>query len=294
MTSIIRVPKRKTHRIVKELGAGTLGGALQAVVGHPLDLIKVRMQAAPQHFPSTIATVQSILRNESIAGFFKGLSIPLISCGFTNATLFTFYGTSKRVVASTYNVENVADLSLSQVCISSWLSAPFYCLVLCPIEVLKCNLQYQSNTTELRYNGPLQAARALGTRGLLKGYLPTLGTRMIGSPFYFCSYEATKNLLINEGNVDEKSMTIGLLSGFAAGICFWSANFPVDLIKTRMQLSSSKSKMNPWQVAREIFGKEGGLFGLYRGFLPCILRAGPANAVAFGGYEFGMRCFSDE
>ena len=265
--------------ILQELLAGTIGGAAQAVVGHPLDLIKVKMQAAPKTFPTLSSSVQNILRNEGAAGFFKGLSAPLLSCGLTNAALFTIYGTSKRVVASTAGAD-VTQLTLPQICLASMLSAPFYCSILTPVEVLKCNLQF-GNT----YNGPLQAVRNLGLRGLYQGYMPTLGTRLVGSPSYFMAYELTKRTLTDGDYVDNDSILIGLISGFCAGVAFWCAAFPIDLIKTRIQINTNPyMNTNPFNVAKQIVATES-VVGLYRGFLPCILRSGPANAVAFCGFE---------
>ena len=215
--------------------------------------------------------------------------MPLFTAGVTNAALFAFYGTSKRVVASLSGTDNVIDLSLPQICAASILAAPFYCVVLTPIEVLKVNLQNQAAAS---VQSPFRAARALGLSGLYKGYLPTLGSRWTGSPAYFCSYEASKSFFIDNQIIEETNMGVGLICGFLAGVCFWGVNFPLDLIKTRIQ-TNAKTDLNPWKVAHRIIQNEGGVSALYRGFLPCILRSGPANAVAFGGYELGMQWFND-
>ena len=285
------------RRVRSELMAGTCGGALQATFGQPLDLIKVRMQSDPTSFPSFKMAVQKTFADEGARGFFKGMSAPLIMAGYTNAALFTFYNASKRIVASGFDVP-VSQLSLSQICIVSWVSAPAYCLCLCPVDVVKNQLQFQSANVKQLYSGPYDCARALGVRGLLKGYLPTLGTRLLGSPAYFCSYEFFKSRLLTSGMVHEDArLSIGLIAGFFAGICFWSANFPVDLIKTRVQINRSgmgTAGFSPIQVGKHIVRHEGGVAGLYRGFLPCVLRAGPANAVAFGGFEMTMKLLGEE
>lgn len=268
---------------LKEVASGTLGGALQAIVGHPLDLIKVKMQGNPTLNPTIVHSVNNVLKNDGIFGFYKGLSAPLLSCGVTNAAMFCLYGTAKRAVASVSG-NNVSDLSLPEICIASWLYTPFYCLVFCPVEIVKVKLQYNSF-----FSKPLDVVKSVGIRGIYKGYVPTLGYLWIGAPAYFCSYEAAKSGLIDNHILDEKSNLVGLISGFFAGVCFWSANFPIDMIKTRMQIDQSSTIQNPWNVGRSIIQNEGGIRALYRGFLPCLLRSGPANAVAFGGFEFGMR-----
>jgi solute carrier family 25 (mitochondrial carnitine/acylcarnitine transporter), member 20/29 len=269
---------------------------MQALFGHPLDLIKVRMQSSPRTFPTLSAAVRKTFAEEGVVGFFKGLSAPLVMAGYTNAALFAFYNGSKRIVASSVGVP-VSDLSLSQICLATWVAAPGYCLCLCPVDVVKNQLQFQSAGVQRLYSGPFDCARSLGVRGLLQGYLPTLGTRLLGSPAYFCSYEFFKGRLVASGAVEPGArLSLGLSAGFGAGICFWCANFPVDLIKTRVQINRAgvgTAGMSPLQVAKHILKHEGGVLGLYRGFLPCVLRAGPANAVAFGGFEMTMKVLGD-
>ena len=70
---------------------------------------------------------------------------------------------------------------------------------------------------------------------------------------------------------------------------FWSANFPIDLIKTRLQINRGPlAGRGLLDVAVHIIRNEGGWRGLYRGLAPCLLRAGPANAVCFGAFEASM------
>ncbi len=61
-----------------------------------------------------------------------------------------------------------------------------------------------------------------------------------------------------------------------------------DLIKTRMQTQRGAEVMSLQQTLRHVVA-EGGMRALYRGFTPCIIRAAPANAVAFWGLESTMR-----
>jgi solute carrier family 25 carnitine/acylcarnitine transporter 20/29 len=60
-------------------------------------------------------------------------------------------------------------------------------------------------------------------------------------------------------------------------------SMPFDVIKTRQQnqLSSGSGAL---ALARELVRAEG-VAGLYRGLLPALLRAAPANAAIFAGVE---------
>lgn len=67
-----------------------------------------------------------------------------------------------------------------------------------------------------------------------------------------------------------------------AGIAGWSVAIPADVIKNRHQAcQNSKSALSN---ASNLL-KTHGIRGFYLGAGPILLRAGPANAAAFLGYE---------
>lgn len=74
-----------------------------------------------------------------------------------------------------------------------------------------------------------------------------------------------------------------MVSGAIGGICLWTAIFPADVIKSRIQVSGSTRGMV--EVGLEIFRKEGGL-ALYNGLTPTVLRTIPATSVLFLVYEY--------
>lgn len=74
-----------------------------------------------------------------------------------------------------------------------------------------------------------------------------------------------------------------MVSGAVGGICLWTAIFPADVIKSRIQVSGSTKGM--LEVGLDIFRKEGGL-ALYNGLTPTVLRTIPATSVLFLFYEY--------
>jgi solute carrier family 25 carnitine/acylcarnitine transporter 20/29 len=64
-----------------------------------------------------------------------------------------------------------------------------------------------------------------------------------------------------------------------AGTMEWAVIMPIDTIKTRYTVAKQGT------TVREVVGgiiKEAGPIGLYKGFVPTMLRAFPANGAAFG------------
>lgn len=74
-----------------------------------------------------------------------------------------------------------------------------------------------------------------------------------------------------------------MISGAIGGVCLWTAIFPADVIKSRIQVSGSTKGMIA--VGVDIFKTEGG-FALYNGLTPTVLRTIPATAVLFLVYEY--------
>ena len=68
--------------------------------------------------------------------------------------------------------------------------------------------------------------------------------------------------------------------------------YPIDVIKSKLQTdgftAATRQYSSALDCARQTFAKEG-VAGFFKGFTPCILRAAPANAVTFLGFEMAMR-----
>lgn len=92
---------------------------------------------------------------------------------------------------------------------------------------------------------------------------------------------------IDYEGLDHESIAINMLAGAMAGIAEHAVMFPVDMIKTRMQVLATSpqavySSMS--EAFTRISSQEGGR-RLWRGVASVIAGAGPAHAVYFGTYE---------
>lgn len=73
-----------------------------------------------------------------------------------------------------------------------------------------------------------------------------------------------------------------MIAGAVGGLALWVFIFPIDVIKTRIQVNNIKKSM--LSVGLEIVKKEG-IRSLYNGLLPTVLRTTPACAALFYSYE---------
>lgn len=118
---------------------------------------------------------------------------------------------------------------------------------------------------------------------------PTLLRDSWGYGIYFYVYESLKNLkypIQADGSRADIPMYYILPCGSATGMIMWALCFPLDLVKTEMQVDNLKKPRfaNTLEATKHIY-KTYGLGGFYRGLSPCVLRGLPVNAAVFGSFE---------
>jgi len=286
-------------RTSAELQGGLVGGVLQALTGHPFDLVKVRLQTQAlngTNFRGPLDCASSTLKHEGVLAFYKGVSVPIVSCGILSAALYAVNGASKRLVRSMVGKTDDETLNTVEMVASALITSPAYCAFVAPVDLVKNRLQVQSSKVDKVYSGPIdvvvKTVKKDGAKAMFDGYTATVIQRMVGLPFLFVFYDLTKQAA-RRNNVPESAGT--LTAGFMAGVGFWGVSFPMDLIKTQMQNSGAIATTvkgtggegSVLAVATRIY-KNGGIGGFYRGYLPCVARAGPANAVVFLAVEMAL------
>ncbi len=157
-------------------------------------------------------------------------------------------------------------------------------LIVAPLERIKVIMQ-----TSSQVQGQIACLRLIvtseGLRGLFKGTMVTFARDMPSFATYFAVYDWLK-CSFNETN---HNILGTICAGALAGIAGWTVAIPADVIKSRHQVNAgSKSAI---ANARDLF-KSRGLRGFYLGAGPILLRAGPANAAAFLGYEAAIKCIA--
>uniref|UniRef100_A0A8D1ER04 Solute carrier family 25 member 20 n=1 Tax=Sus scrofa TaxID=9823 RepID=A0A8D1ER04_PIG len=154
--------------------------------------------------------------------------------------------------------------------------------------------EIQASSGETKYNGALDCAKKLyqesGIRGIYKGTVLTLMRDVPASGMYFMTYEWLKNTLTPEGkSVSELSVPRILLAGGIAGIFNWAVAIPPDVLKSRFQTAPPGKYPNGFRdVLKELIRNEG-ITSLYKGFNAVMIRAFPANAACFLGFEVAMK-----
>ena len=158
-------------------------------------------------------------------------------------------------------------------------------------------MQYEGGTG---YKGPIdclkKVVRTVGVpNGLYRGWSAVCFCRM-SNYAYFGSYAFIASKLRpkgNDGDAARGKLPIGsaLLAGGLSGFCYWASCFPMDVIKNRIQ-SAPDVRPPVYPSLRGAFAavyRTEGIRAFGAGFVPCVLRAFPANAAAFVGFEAALR-----
>ncbi|KAK6503758.1 carnitine transporter [Arthrobotrys musiformis] len=276
---------------IRSFIAGGVGGVCAVVVGHPFDLVKVRLQTAEQGvYSGTLDVVKKTLAKEGIRkGLYAGVSAPLVGVTPMFAVSFWGYDLGQKIVRATSEVKD-DQLSIAQISAAGFFSAIPMTLITAPFERVKVLLQIQGQSSgPKKYANGLDVVRQLyaegGIRSVFRGSVATLARDGPGSAAYFAAYEYTKRALTPPDSKD-LSLPAIIAAGGAAGIAMWISIFPVDTVKSRLQ--SAEGKVTVGGVVREIYGK-GGIKAFFPGLTPALLRAVPANAATFVGVEWAHK-----
>ncbi|GAD92922.1 carnitine/acyl carnitine carrier [Paecilomyces variotii No. 5] len=285
---------------IRSFAAGGVGGVCAVVVGHPFDLVKVRMQTAQKGvYSGAMDVVRKTVAREGLArGLYAGVSAPLVGVTPMFAVSFWGYDLGKTIVSSLSEVpvkHGTPQYSIGQISAAGFFSAIPMTLITAPFERVKVLLQIQGQNPpppgqKPKYSGGVDVVRQLykegGIRSVFRGSAMTLARDGPGSAAYFAAYEYIKRRLTPkdaEGNVTgELSLPAVLAAGGAAGIAMWIPVFPVDTIKSRLQ--SAEGRPTIGGTIRSIYGN-GGIKAFFPGFGPALARAVPANAATFLGVE---------
>ncbi|KAK9249568.1 mitochondrial carrier domain-containing protein [Lipomyces tetrasporus] len=276
---------------LKSFTAGGVGGVCAVLVGHPFDLIKVRLQTAEKGvYSGALDALKKTVARDGIFGVYRGVSPPLLGVTPMFAISFWGYDLGKRIVRSATPVAPSGDLSIAQISAAGFFSAIPMTLIAAPFERIKVLLQIQGQSGENKYSGPLDVVKKLymegGIRSLMRGSLATLCRDGPGSAIYFATYEYLKEYLTPAGS----SMSLGAISfaGGMSGVAMWLTIFPIDTIKSKLQ--SSETHTNIARVTSSIY-KAGGVKAFFPGLGPALARSFPANAATFVGVELTHKFF---
>jgi solute carrier family 25 carnitine/acylcarnitine transporter 20/29 len=259
------------------------------------------------------------VRKEGFSGLYKGATPPLVGWMFMDSIMLgslTFY---RRILHQTlFNQNRLADSSTGFArrdvpfpdkelhklptighAMAGVMAGATVSFIAAPVEHIKARLQiqYSNKKSERLYSGPIDAARKIykfhGIPGIYHGLSATLLFRSFFF-FWWGSYDVFTRLLSERTQLSTPA--INFWAGGLSAQIFWLTSYPSDVVKQRIMTDPLAGGLNDgvrrfpnWRTAAVTVYRENGWRGYWRGFLPCFLRAFPANAMALVAFEGVMR-----
>nr|XP_020658125.1 solute carrier family 25 member 45 isoform X3 [Pogona vitticeps] len=281
-----------------EFLAGWLSGAAGLVLGHPIDTVKVRLQTQAG-YRNILDCVITTYRDETVRGFFKGMSFPLLSVAVVNSVMFGTYSNVLQYLCDTHHRDHsVNPPRYAHIFTAGCVSGMVQAMILAPVDLIKVRLQNQTHlysrrraltgACQSRYRGPVHCAvsifREEGVAGMFRGGRALAFRDSPTVAVYFLTYTGLCRGMTEERQ-DPGPVTILVAGGFA-GTVSWVLATPMDVVKARLQMDGVKqaeyrgildcilasARQEGWQV-------------FFKGLSLNALRAFPVNAVTFLSYE---------
>lgn len=244
--------------------AGYISGAVGILIGNPLDLIKVRLQArgrgedaaaasasatsALRSHPTPTTSTTSLYARKWWSSLVTGTAAPVLGYGALNALLFVTYHRSEAALHDALDLPPQPPNPWT-----TWLAGAVGGLatwiVSAPTELVKCRAQLAPPAAgdASSWGVARDVFRREGVRGFYFGGAVTALRDSIGYGFYFWSYELSSRWF-EEARRRQTGAGVGggsayaqedaakvLLCGGLAGVVTWASVFPLDVIKTRVQ-----------------------------------------------------------
>ena len=188
----------------------SIAGISQTVIGHPFDTLKTLKQL--YNNKSVFSILQYIKNKNGINYLYRGYIPPLIGGCIQNSIIFS----SEYYINKKMNNKNNIYPGIIAGSLTSFIISPF--------ELVKCKLQVNNNLT-------LKEVLLNNKKNMYRGLYLTMLRDSIGFGIYFSSYRYLQEKYNNP-----------LINGGISGILSWIYSYPVDVIKTKYQISNVSIK----------------------------------------------------
>ncbi|KAJ3589927.1 hypothetical protein NHX12_010767 [Muraenolepis orangiensis] len=325
------------YELSRKLMLKQFSGTACVLSGQPLDTAKVKMQTFPTMYRGFVHCVTSTYRQVGLRGLYRGTTPALVANIAENSVLFMSYGFCQQFVSFLVGKPKEAALSDVQKACAGSVASIFSSLVLCPTELVKCRLQamYEmeaSGKIPKRQNTVWSVVRSVmrteGPTGFFLGLTTTIAREIPGYFCFFGAYELCRSSFADymKCKKDDIGVVPIMFSGGFGGACLWLVVYPMDCVKSRIQVMSMSAKqpgffktfmaitraeggtacvlsgqpLDTAKVKMQTFPtmyrgfvhcvtstyRQVGLRGLYRGTTPALVANIAENSVLFMSYGF--------
>lgn len=259
--------------LLASLIPGAMATGVSIIISYPMDTVKTRLQTGM--YKGILNCISQTIKTDGVLGLYRGVSSPLTTLVLKRSIQFKIY-----------EEMNGKTNSWISGCVAAMALSPFGC----PVNVVKVRMQ---DSKKDRYKNMIECIKDIwkteGARGFFKGFKTNLFKDMMFGTLYLGSYgvikdsfetmqkRLDKNIYCYDFLVSSKGCNF--FAGGLAGTFAWMILMPVDMVKTTYQSGRSIDF-----VISNI--NKNGIFVLWRGVIPVLLRVFPSSASSMLTYEY--------
>ena len=253
---------------------------------HPLGVVKVRLQAAAVPMSTTDA-VRDLYRTSGMRGLYAGF-VPVV-CGALPARV-GYICALEAVRPAAQSVGEAAGLSSTMSATVSSAAGGFAAVLASQAIYTPCDVVTQRVMVADTSSGrsAVHVFRSIvasgGWRGLYRGFGVTLVAYLPGGSVWWGAYGGARAWSA-ERQLGLPNLLEQVLGATWASFCTVFVTSPLDVLKTRVQLSQGAVAPPLADVARQLLADEG-LVGMYRGFIPRWGQAAIFTSSVISLYEY--------
>lgn len=157
---------------LKKFAAGSAAGALGSIAGNPFDVLKTKMMTTEGAVPSLVGTAKDLMKNQGIAGFYRGIDSNIARAMVLNGTKMACYDTAKGVVVKTTGLDKS---SLITQFLSATSAGFFMTCTVSPFDMVRTRLMNQPADAKIYNNAADCLVKIIKNEGpatLWRGFIP--------------------------------------------------------------------------------------------------------------------------
>ncbi|KAK7534640.1 mitochondrial carrier domain-containing protein [Phyllosticta citricarpa] len=300
MQSSPKSPSRVESPYVRSLLAGGVAGTTVDLSLFPLDTLKTRLQAR-----------EGFLAAGGFRGIYRGIGSTVVGSAPGAALFFVTYDSVKRFLAQRAPKQSFTTLdgksSTTRAQIGGWseplnhmvaasLGEVAACAVRVPTEVVKQRAQaLQHPSSMAAFTHIIGQWRTSGFARvwmeLYRGWGITIMREVPFTVIQFPLWEGMKTWRKSNSGKDTVSATEGAVFGSLAGAIAAGITTPLDVLKTRMMLSTEKQSLAPLLTS---ILRESGPRAFFAGIGPRVFWISAGGAIFLGSYQWAMNAMGGE
>ena len=289
------------------LVAGSLSGCGSMLVCHPLDVLRVRMQADSGVGLTLRRLLIDMVKHEGAISLYRGFLPPFFAQGLYKSTIFC---TNSLVSQNVFTGSKTSATTFASGCIAGTVNS----LVVAPVELIRTR-QIVTPSTSMWACLREVLAEPRGVAGLWRGVVPAAARDGPGVGFYLLVFDQGKRFFARGSGPGAQleagaiaapsSLVVRVASAACAGAAFWVWALPLDGIKTLVEVESMqapgvgavKGNRSSADIARAVLAslaRRGGLSHLFKAWPVAIGRGLPSAVITLTTYDAAMEWLESE